>query len=126
MESLTNFVTLLLALSIASERLVEIIKNAIPWLNHKNSDPKREGWRKSILQGMALVAGILTAWLAGPALGDQVAGVWKTTPGLLALGLLTSGGSGMWNSLLSYLLNLKNFKAAQAKQLEQAATNSAA
>lgn len=118
MDTLLSFVTLLITLSIASERLVEIIKNAIPWLNNRNSDSKKEGWRRSILQAMAVIAGILTAYLTGPSLGDLVPGIWKTTPGLLALGLLVSGGSGLWNTVLSYLLNLKNIKAAQLKQLE--------
>lgn len=120
MESLTNFVTLLIALSIASERLVEIIKNAIPWLNNKNTDAKKEGWRKSLLQTLAVIAGIVTAYLAAPFLGDLVSSAWKSKPGLLALGLLISGGSGMWNTVLSYLLNVKNIKAAQLKQLESA------
>jgi len=123
MESLTNFVTLLIALSIASERLVEIIKNALPWLNNKNTDPKKEGWRKSLLQTLAVVAGMVTAYLSAPFLGDMVSGVWKTKPGLLALGLLISGGSGMWNTVLSYLLNVKNIKAAQLKQLESASSS---
>lgn len=120
MDSLINFVTLLITLSIASERLVEIIKNAVPWLNNRNSDPKKEGWRRSILQAMAVIAGILTAYLVGPFLGDLVSGAWKSVPGLIALGLLVSGGSGLWNTVLSYLLNLKNIKAVQLKQLENA------
>ena len=121
MDSLMSFVTLLITLSIASERLVEIIKNAIPWLNNRNTDPKKEGWRRGILQAMAVIAGILTAHLVGPFLGDLVSGAWKSVPGLLALGLLVSGGSGLWNTVLSYLLSLKNIKAAQLKQFENAA-----
>jgi hypothetical protein len=114
------YVTLLIALSIASERLVEIIKNAIPWLNQKNSDSGKEGWRKALLQALAVAAGILTAFLAGPAVGNIVAGPWDTVPGLLALGLLASGGSGLWNSILTYLLKVKDIKGAEAKKLETA------
>jgi hypothetical protein len=118
MESILSFVTLLIALSVASERLVEIIKNAIPWLNQKKEDPKEEGWRKSVLQALAVVAGIVTAILAGPAVGGIISGPWDTVSGIIALGLLASGGSGLWNSVLTYLLKVKDIKGAQAKQVE--------
>ena len=40
--------------------------------------------------------------------------------GTLALGLLASGGSGFWNSILTYVTKAKDLKAAEAetKQLE--------
>lgn len=117
MEDLSSFVTLLIALSIASERLVEILKNAIPWLNQKQEDAAKEGWRKSILQVLAIVAGIVTVLLARPAIGEIVPGPWKTLPGLFALGLLTSGGSGLWNSILTYVLNVKNIRGETARKL---------
>lgn len=118
MESLLSLVTLLIALSVASERLVEIIKNAVPWLNKKKAVPTIEGWRTAILQALAVCAGILTSFLAGPAVGDIVSGPWETIPGLLALGLLASGGSGLWNTVLTYLLKVKDIKAIQAKRFE--------
>jgi hypothetical protein len=40
---LTTIVSLLVALSVASERLVEIIKGLVPFLNQQNVDPKKEG-----------------------------------------------------------------------------------
>ncbi len=120
MEQLLSIVTLLIALSVASERLVEIIKNAIPWLNLKRSDSTREGWRKAALQALAVAAGIATAFLAGPAIGDIVSGPWHTVSGLLALGLLASGGSGLWNSVLTYLLKVKDIKGLTAMQMESA------
>lgn len=115
MENLISLVTLLIALSVASERLVDIIKNAIPWLNEKKNDPTKEGWRKAMLQTMAVFAGIVTAFLAKPAISDIISGPWDTVPGLLALGLLASGGSGLWNSVLTYLLKVKDIKSAHAK-----------
>src|SRR5207245_9583957 len=60
-ETLPTIVTLLIALSVASERLVEIIKGVIPFLNQQNQNATQEGWRRAAAQGMAVVAGRVTA-----------------------------------------------------------------
>jgi len=112
--SLTNLVTLLIALSIASERLVEIVKGLWPWLNSEDKDPRWEGFRKATLQVMAVAAGVLTAYLAKDALPAMEFLEQKTQ--WIALGLLASGGSGFWNSILTYLTKVKDIKGAQAQQ----------
>ena len=53
---LSTMVGLLIALSIASERLVEIVKGFIPPLNTKQTDAKTEDQRKSYIQLLAVVA----------------------------------------------------------------------
>lgn len=63
---LTTVISLLVAVSIASERLVDIIKGLVPLLNQQRRKPVEEGWRKAALQVIAVIAGT-TAWLAGPA-----------------------------------------------------------
>ena len=113
-SKLTAIVGLILALSIASERLVEIIKGLIPCLSQQNREKKAEWRRCSYLQILAVGAGILTAFLAknylptGPV--DEPPGVWA----VIGLGLLASGGSGFWNSVLTYLTQVKNLKKAEA------------
>lgn len=107
---LSTIVGLLIALSVATERLVEIIKGIVPFLNEQHDNPTRESWRKAVLQAIAIVAGIITALLARPAISDIVSGPWNTFPGLIALGLLASGGSGFWNSVLTYVLMVKDIK----------------
>ena len=61
-SQLENIITMLIAISIASERVVEIIKGYFPWLNLEKQDPVIEGKRKSALQLLAVVAGIVTAF----------------------------------------------------------------
>ena len=115
--SLTAVVTLLLTLSIASERLVEIIKGLVPFLNKEiTDDAKREGWRKATLQCLAVVSGILTAYLAKPVIPDFASLKLNGTGAYFALGLLASGGSGFWNSILTYVTKLKDIKGAQAEK----------
>ena len=103
-------VQLLVALSIASERLVEIIKGFVPYLNDTKPDAKEEGKRKAILQLLAIVSGIVTAFLAQSAIGDSFPAALSGPIGVFAIGLLVSGGSGFWNAILSYLLQVKNLK----------------
>jgi hypothetical protein len=114
MDSLESFIQLLLALSIASERLVEIVKGLWPFLNNTNKDATKEGWRKATVQGLGVVSGIVTAVLAQQWVGDAFPDGWNTPVALLAIGLLISGGSGFWNVILSYLLQVKNLKKKEA------------
>jgi hypothetical protein len=120
MEKLMPIVGIILALSIASERLVEIIKGVIPWLNKKkldeeNNETKTEGMRCACLQTLAVLSGVLTAFLARDYIPKEIA---EPTKGLaiIGLGLLASGGSGFWNSMLTYFTNLKDIKKAKAIQ----------
>jgi O-antigen/teichoic acid export membrane protein len=114
---LTAMVGLLIALSVASERFVEIIKGIIPFLNKENSDETKEGLRRAALQVLAVVAGVITAFLARPTIPEsiipaKVTGAWP----ILALGLLASGGSGFWNSVLTYVTKVKDIKKLEVEE----------
>lgn len=104
---ISNILALLGALSVASERVVETIKGAVPWLSKETpDDPVNEGRRKSVILVVAAVAGILLAWLAQEVPGNIIADKgWLTT---ISLGLLSAGGSGFWNSVQTSLNKLKD------------------
>ena len=54
-EQLSVIVALLVALSVAAERLVEIIKNMVSFLRDEHKeDPKKEGRRKAALQVLCI------------------------------------------------------------------------
>ena len=111
---LTAIVTLILALSVASERLVEIIKGFIPALDKPNTtDEKAESRRKSYLQILAVIAGIVTAYLAQDYVPKEIADSTKGWS-IFGLGLLASGGSGFWNSILTYVTKVKDIKKIEA------------
>src|SRR5262244_130117 len=117
---LTAIVSLLITLSVASERLVEIVKGFIPALDKENSDPNKEGRRRAVLQILAVVAGIFTAFLARPILPQEI--LPPTNDGvILALGLLASGGSGFWNSILTYVTKVKEVKKLEAEEKKKTA-----
>ena len=118
-SKLAAFVSLMIALSVATERLVEIIKGQFSYLNCERPDPVGEGRRKSVLQLLAVGAGVFTAWGASPYLPSEFTGSTESWR-IFGLGLLASGGSGFWNSIATYVLKLKDVKEAEAKQAEKA------
>jgi hypothetical protein len=119
-NDLIPFVTLLASISLASERLVEIIKNLSVSLNTPQpADPKAEGRRQAKIYVIAFLSGMLTTYLAGETVGWESIGLpWGASAGAkwfhcTALGILACGGSGLWNSILSYLVKVKDLKGVQ-------------
>ena len=54
METIMTIVTLLVVLSVASGRLVEIVKGVVPFLSEKNADSKKERRRNAMVQALAV------------------------------------------------------------------------
>jgi len=118
LDQLPTIITLLIALSVATERVVEIIKSVIPRLDIADPDPKREGRRRAMLHLLAVVGGVAIAtgsWpIVSEVLGRKAGPIDISTT--LALGLLASGGSGFWNSILSYFVSIKDLKRAESRE----------
>ncbi|MFE1815147.1 hypothetical protein [Metapseudomonas otitidis] len=125
MEILTTIIGIVLALSIATERLVEIIKGFIPGLDQPNAEPKLEARRRSYLQILAILGGILTAFLSREAITSEIA-LLNTNFGVLCLGLLASGGSGFWNAILTYVAQAKDLKKTEVEKAKGSSTGSPA
>jgi hypothetical protein len=113
-------VGLLIATSIASERLVEIIKSLFPWLSVQKTEPGDERRRQAAVQTLAIVAGAVTALLTLPVLRIHMPDLPDVVI-VVGVGVLSSGGSGLWNTLLTYFLKLKDVKAAQVEMLRAGA-----
>ena len=126
MDRLSAFFTLMAAMSIAAERVVEIIKGIVPSLAATNPDVKKERRRHMTLQLVAALAGIAVAAAAH----DQVnrllddflnssGDVWGM--GLMAvkyfiLGVMVSGGSALWNHALDIVGAVKTVQEKKAAQ----------
>jgi drug/metabolite transporter (DMT)-like permease len=117
MDPLTKYVSLLAAISIAAERLVEIVKGLCPWLAKPKDDPRMELRRKAALQILAAIAGTVTAYLASQIEDSPVPDSWGA---FVVLGVMSSGGSGLWNALLGYLKAIKDIKQDQVTATRQA------
>ncbi|MBU0655350.1 MAG: hypothetical protein KJ914_09490 [Gammaproteobacteria bacterium] len=108
---------MMVALSIAAERMVEITKGVVPFLNTARENPQQEKLRKASLQLLAVGSGIAVTFLATPMLAGSLPEHWNNTTGMIVIGLLASGGSGFWNAILSYLLQLKDIRSQTMQQL---------
>jgi hypothetical protein len=121
-------VALVTALSVASERLVDIVKSPVPYLNSKLSEENAEARRQGCVQLLAVFCGLVTSMLSFPITAQILKlespylfyGYWPAY-GLnwltvIALGVLASGGSSFWNSIQSYLKQVKDLKGFEAQK----------
>ncbi len=110
LDNLSSFVSLLLALSIASERLVELVKGLIPQLNGPRPDPRQERLRQWTIHVLSVVASGVVVELCGGYITSTLkisdAQFGPLQHALFAI--LVSGGSSFWNSIATYLFSLKN------------------
>lgn len=117
--SIGSFAGLMVGISVATERVVEIVKSAFPWL--AKPWPQNDQARAGIVQ---LIAAIVGAVIASQ-MPDQVRSAipaafvsqlhWQ---GYAVIGLLASGGSGTWNHVLDILAALKVKQEASARAVQ--------
>jgi hypothetical protein len=118
-STLSLIVSLIVALSVASERLVEIVKGMVPLLNQEQAEAQRESLRQAVLQFLAVVAGIVTAFLTRPLVIELFPQLPVNVLTLLALGLLVSGGSGFWHSVQGYVNSVKDVQQITAQDFKK-------
>ena len=114
MDQLTNVVTYLAGLSVATERITEAIKRLpyLSWLfSQTKPDPKWEDVRVILVHALAVLVGGVLCWQTQGALTNVLpqsihTGFWEC----VFLGVLASGGSGFWNSALDTLREVKKQK----------------
>ncbi len=121
-QNLPTIITLLIVLSVAAERFVEIVKGFSHRLSERKTDPRLEARRKASLHTLAIVGGIGVTLLAWDVVVVVVGGTPTRSENvltILALGLLASGGSGFWNTILTHVTNIKEMKRASLQALER-------
>jgi len=73
LNSLPAVITLLVALSMATERAVEIVKSLVPWLDLVRPEPVSEGRRRAAIQALAVGFGVVITYLAWPVVAQVMA-----------------------------------------------------
>jgi hypothetical protein len=123
MDNITGIVAVLGTLSLSVERVVQMIKNMIPFLSKTQTNEKKEGLRRTIVQLLAVVVGAGISYLAKDQIQPLLSDIFVSTEDMrwhsyAVLGLLASGGSGLWNHTLSIVEEIKkakkNIKTASA------------
>jgi len=92
MDALITFVTLILAFSLATERVVEMIKGMLPELNEK--------FKKIAYPLMGIIVGAAICAVNNLNIPFVELKGWTE---FLITGLLCSGGSGLWHDILKVL-----------------------
>jgi hypothetical protein len=121
MNQLATFTTIVLALSVASERMVEVLKGFLPnfWLFHANPVPAQESRRVALLHVLAGICGGCAAYCshvdllsylhsprAAPA-APMTFLSWHGAASFAMAALLTSAGSAFWNQIIDLLTATK-------------------
>ena len=106
MDISTN-VAYLAALSMAAERLTEMIRGLPLFAFPRNPSMtvQQEGTRAAKVSTLAVFTGVITAVIACLIHVLPVAQNW---PEVVIFGVLAGAGSGFWNAVLAYLVGLKN------------------
>jgi uncharacterized membrane protein YoaK (UPF0700 family) len=120
MDSMTTLFTFLAALSVATERITEIIKG-LPllstWLSKEKSGSAEDA-RKATIHIIAIVVGAI---LTGLAASQAPEGLHLKDAGpvvYLLYGAMASGGSGLWNSALDILRETNKQKQVLTEKLQ--------
>jgi hypothetical protein len=100
MNPLTTFLTTMLGISIAVERVIEILKGWLTnfWLFKTNPDPTREAQRIALIHVLSGICGAVIAAYGKMTIFPNVpSDSWCSW---ISAGLLASGGSAFWNHAL--------------------------
>ena len=129
MDTLTSVAALGLTLSIAVERVMEILKGLIPPLAKQQSQLAAEYIRCAILHFLSVLIGGLAAAgghvdffqrVGGSGTPSETAGLYT---GYLVCGLLAAGGSAFWNHLLDIVKAVKIRDESNAHEAAKDAGN---
>ncbi len=123
-DTMSAVAAVLLAISLAGERLVTAVKAAFPWLAQEakkddgTTDRSKDRWRRlAVLTIAYLAAWVTSAFAAGGSLGEgltghlTIAGVNFPTP---IVAILASGGSAWWTNIVAYASAAKDARANDA------------
>ena len=118
-DHLSELIGILLAVSLATERLVMIIRTPITWLNDESKDPKTDWKRRFAVQLLALAAAIGTTGFLAESTWD-IRGSLFVGSGenpakipLLIVALLATGGSSFWKNMLGYTKAVRDARVAE-------------
>jgi hypothetical protein len=122
MDKITSLLSFLAALSVATERITEIVKG-LPGFSQwfaveRPVGSYAEEFRKASVQILALLAGALVTYLVREPLAKQL-NVTDIHPYLyLVFGAMASGGSGIWNSALDIVREVNRQKQIATEKLK--------
>jgi len=113
MDEIAKALTLVAGVSIAVERVTEILKQMIPGLADERSNPRIENLRRAGVQILACTVGTFIAWQGHLQLASHEGAV-----AYVLIGAMSSGGSAFWNHALDVVRATKLTKEAEITSLQ--------
>jgi hypothetical protein len=126
LDSVSVWFAVFAAVGLSAERLVEVIKNRVPWLDAAREDPDEERKRKFWLRVMTMVIATLIVYSAQAQLRDLLPFL-RGRSGLelwwscFLVGLLGSSGADFWNQGLAIVTKVKDLKRLDLDQARKLA-----
>lgn len=110
-DQLVGVIVVLVLISLAAERIVEIAKGIFPSLGVKSDVATEEGKRTAKILALAVVCGIAITFVTQSYLVLFIPEDWaEKSLWWLVLGVLSAGGSSFLNSILGAVKKLKPVK----------------
>ena len=126
-----KILTIILGVSMASERILELLKTLFPWLAIQKSvtDDNRERsgeevLRRAIIQVISFLSGWMTAGLVAASGSEWIClsgRIGDSRIPAVVIGLLSSAGSVFWTQIVAYSKAVKDIKKLRAQD-ERAVT----
>lgn len=121
---ITKLISVILAVSLASERLVTIIKTNISWLQEPTPTvPPVNDRAEKIRRSVVMVVSFLIAWVTAKySNGDNSffgvfkIGTYDTGIYVVIIALMASGGSAFWTNLLGYVSAVKDVNTQKSQR----------
>jgi hypothetical protein len=121
---ITKLISVILAVSLASERLVTLIKTNISWLQEPAPTvPPVNNRAEKIRRSVLMVISFLIAWVTATysngnhdffdtfKIGHDDTGIY-----VVIVGLMASGGSAFWTNLLGYVSAVKDVNTQKSQR----------
>ena len=123
LDNLSEFSTLLAAISLATERLVVIVKTIFPRLGAARpgaptgvSDDEADRWRRLSVLGVAYLCALVTVWIIADGWTIEY-GRNNRSVSIFGVALLACGGSAFWAQIVSFASAAKDARQFESKKL---------
>jgi hypothetical protein len=122
-NSVTTLVGFVAGLSVATERLTEVIKGVpgISSLLAVDMKGSKEELRKAVIHVVAIAIGAFLTYLSYSQIATAIGSQSVNIGVCLLFGAMAAGGSGMWNSVLDIVRGVNKQKQIATDQLAASA-----
>ncbi len=122
LDNLSDLSAVLLAISLATERLVVILKTVFPKLGEERppepgeSSDEADRMRRLSVLGVAYVCALATAWLIADGWTIEY-GAGKRAISIFGVALLASGGSAFWTQVVGFASAAKDVRKMERQRM---------